>query len=201
MKPRLTPRPKPIDANLYASQIVHMYVNEGMSVMRIAKTIRETLPKTQCINSQLITQVLTNAHVVRTHSQNMKVIVQHLSYDKSCRSCRQQFQAKRYNHNYCSICAPDETSLGRVMHFGVTHEHVEKMLNEQHNRCALCEKDFDLIIPRKRKKTAISVDHDHTTGRVRGLLCDNCNVSLGHLENKGIKWLDRALVYIGRASV
>jgi hypothetical protein len=50
----------------------------------------------------------------------------------------------------------------------------DAMLKRQGGRCAICRK-----VPRKRY---LAVDHDHTTGRVRGLLCFFCNSALGVWE-------------------
>lgn len=49
-----------------------------------------------------------------------------------------------------------------------------RMLAEQDGRCAICMKQ-----PRSKR---LSVDHDHTTGRVRGLLCQPCNRGLRSFE-------------------
>jgi len=46
----------------------------------------------------------------------------------------------------------------------------------------------------------LSIDHDHTTGRVRGMLCRKCNISLGNFEDNP-EWLRRAALYLeGRLS-
>jgi hypothetical protein len=48
-------------------------------------------------------------------------------------------------------------------------------LKEQDGKCAICNKSDHL-------GTALSVDHEHATGRVRGLLCRKCNSVLGIFE-------------------
>ena len=50
------------------------------------------------------------------------------------------------------------------------------MLEKQENKCAICRKVFD-----DRKHT--HVDHNHTTGKVRALLCNQCNLAVGHLQD------------------
>ena len=59
--------------------------------------------------------------------------------------------------------------------FGITIEEYENLLKKQENVCAICKNN--MIFKRK-----LDVDHDHKTGKIRGLLCSNCNGSLGWYE-------------------
>ena len=71
--------------------------------------------------------------------------------------------------------------------FGITLEQYELLLKEQGYSCAICKK------PSTRKRLA--VDHCHTTGKVRGLLCSHCNQGLGHfMDNQTI--LENSLNYL-----
>lgn len=65
------------------------------------------------------------------------------------------------------------------------------MLQTQNNACAICSKDA------KEFKIALSVDHDHATDRVRGLLCYKCNLGLGYFKDN-INNLDRAKSYLNK---
>lgn len=66
-----------------------------------------------------------------------------------------------------------------VRSYGITQEQREAMEKEQGGLCASCGNP-----PRGRGHTAkLFVDHCHTTGRVRGLLCHPCNVALGLLRD------------------
>lgn len=56
--------------------------------------------------------------------------------------------------------------------YGLTEEAYASMLSEQHGRCAVCRQEESV-------KEVLSVDHCHTTGTVRGLLCSRCNTGLG----------------------
>lgn len=61
--------------------------------------------------------------------------------------------------------------------FGITIEEYEIMLDAQGNRCAICG-GYQVI-----KGDNLYVDHDHITGRIRGLLCHYCNVGIGMLKD------------------
>jgi hypothetical protein len=69
----------------------------------------------------------------------------------------------------------------------------DSMLVTQGGRCAICGTD------KPGGAGTFSVDHDHTTGAVRGLLCTNCNQGIGHLKDD-IAILQAALEYLKRFS-
>ena len=61
--------------------------------------------------------------------------------------------------------------------FGITVEDFEVMLSEQGGRCAVCGTDSP-----GGQGNQFHVDHCHRTGKVRALLCSNCNRGLGHFQ-------------------
>lgn len=61
--------------------------------------------------------------------------------------------------------------------YGLTSEEYWKVYEYQGGKCAICQRATG-----KRKK--LSVDHDHSTGEVRMLLCTRCNRMLGHLRDE-----------------
>lgn len=66
--------------------------------------------------------------------------------------------------------------------YGLEPGQYAAMLLEQDGRCAICR------CPEKVESSngvawSLSVDHDHKTGRVRELLCSNCNKAVGHLRD------------------
>lgn len=75
----------------------------------------------------------------------------------------------------------------RIRKYGITPEQYDEMLEAQGNRCAICGNG---------NKRVMAIDHCHATGKVRGLLCDPCNISLGHIERKD--FLEKALKYIAK---
>lgn len=70
--------------------------------------------------------------------------------------------------------------------YGITMEDYYQMLAHQENRCAICNIEAT--------KT-LDVDHCHETGKVRGLLCNNCNRGIGHLKDNS-EMLRKAADYI-----
>ena len=77
--------------------------------------------------------------------------------------------------------------------YGITFEMFEQMSEAQGHVCAICKEPE--IIMQNGKVKAFSVDHNHTTGQVRGLLCKNCNVSLGGFRDN-ITYLKSAIEYL-----
>ena len=71
--------------------------------------------------------------------------------------------------------------------YGLTSEGYETLLKDQKGVCALCG--------RPPKIQRLSVDHDHDTGRIRGLLCRGCNSSLGQLGDT-LDNLKKVLIYL-----
>ncbi len=62
----------------------------------------------------------------------------------------------------------------RLWKYGVTPEQFQVLHAAQSGRCAVCRSSTP-----GRKKANFHVDHDHETGKVRGLLCGDCNTGLG----------------------
>jgi hypothetical protein len=77
-----------------------------------------------------------------------------------------------------------EKERGFVRRYGITWRDFEAMLTAQGNACAICRVPHDPNAPARRGKLGLHVDHDHKTGRVRGLLCNGCNRALGFVQDR-----------------
>lgn len=81
-------------------------------------------------------------------------------------------------------------SSWRYQGIEITVSEFERMMAEQSGLCLICDK------PEADNGKALAVDHDHETGKVRGLLCDRCNQGLGRFKDSP-ELLRRALLYLG----
>lgn len=76
-------------------------------------------------------------------------------------------------HYRCATCQHrHEKSYQLQKAYGITLEEYDRLLTAQGNVCAICN-------GKQQGTRSLAVDHDHTTGEVRGLLCHNCNRAIG----------------------
>lgn len=71
--------------------------------------------------------------------------------------------------------------------YGITLSQYQIILELQNGKCAICNKIQD--------KRPLSVDHDHTTGKIRGLLCLKCNSGIGFVS-EDVNILESMISYI-----
>lgn len=83
--------------------------------------------------------------------------------------------------------------------YGITASDYIALAQAQHDRCAICGLRFADVERQKSDQTQrLHVDHDHETGKVRGLLCFRCNNGLGFFRDD-IAALEAAIAYIKRS--
>ena len=82
----------------------------------------------------------------------------------------------------------EEQRISRIRMYGIDVPDYERLLEEQGGGCAICGKK-----PEERR--ALDIDHDHRTGKVRGLLCSNHNRGIG-LIGDDLMSLVKALEYL-----
>lgn len=76
--------------------------------------------------------------------------------------------------------------------YGLTEEKYKELFIEQDNKCSICGTSFE--------DTKAFVDHDHKTGKVRGLLCTQCNTLLG-MAKDDTEILDAAIQYLKNSDI
>lgn len=85
-------------------------------------------------------------------------------------------------------CPVSRVRTALIPKYSITKEEIQVLAERQHHQCAICKRTGKLC-----------VDHCHTTAKVRGLLCDRCNTSLGLLGDS-IERLLSAVRYLESAS-
>ena len=89
-----------------------------------------------------------------------------------------------------------DTHLKR--NFGISLEQYDGIFAAQNGKCAICGNTESTLDRRSGEPKMLSVDHDHITGKIRGLLCQRCNLILGLFEDStsnlimAIKYLEKS---------
>jgi hypothetical protein len=101
-----------------------------------------------------------------------------------CRACVLSTQKAYYRRNsqrigsyvklWKATNADRVKKLARFKLYGLSPAAYLELVASQDERCAICRKKPDKIL---------AVDHDHVTGKVRGLLCQCCNLALGQAKD------------------
>ena len=125
--------------------------------------------------------------------------------ETECPECGKKIQSKRKD-TLCSECREKhlklhwkkvETSRDLILKkdqalkrtYGITLDQYKELFEQQEGKCRICGKHSDEC-PR-----SLDVDHNHTNGKIRGLLCNKCNQALG-LFNDNVDTLRRAIEYL-----
>ena len=109
-------------------------------------------------------------------------------YTAWCKVCTKQ------HHREWRIQNPEKARLSQKQtklksHYGLTLEAFNQRFGSHNGRCDVCRKT---PTPKER---ALMIDHDHTSGSVRGLLCLSCNRGIGCFEDSS--WLlVKAAIYL-----
>lgn len=132
---------------------------------------------------------------------------------KHCTKCGEQKPLSEFHKNkkskdgftrYCGKCCTNQSkewyrknpnvkrNANLIREYGITLEQFEAMKVAQHNKCGICKSDF-------KNSVDTCVDHDHTTKKVRELLCNHCNRAIGLLKESP-EILKSALAYLKKYS-
>lgn len=107
-----------------------------------------------------------------------------------CIACAKLVDAKRsgdYTRNH--------RDYNLRKNFGISVDEYEALEVKQGGVCAICKKMESIPHTTGGNVKRLSVDHDHATGVVRGLLCGRCNTALGKF-NDDVSQLEAAIAYL-----
>ncbi len=81
-----------------------------------------------------------------------------------------------------------------IRSYGISLEEFQLLRAAQLDKCAIC-KQPETAKANNGEVRALSIDHDHVTGKVRGLLCHKCNMAIGHFEDD-VQRLQNTIQYL-----
>jgi hypothetical protein len=106
-----------------------------------------------------------------------------------CKRCTKKYRDKQ--------TAADRKELKLKSIYGMTPFDYWRMVELQDNKCCICGQKEAFVHNDTKRPTLLSVDHCHVTGKIRGLLCRQCNQMLGNAKDipavlvKGAEYLER----------
>lgn len=109
----------------------------------------------------------------------------HVDATKACPRCKLDKPLTDYNTQAKSVdglqfmCRECQRVDKRFRRYGVTAGWYDKTLEAQGMSCAVCR----IHISDYTRSRYFDVDHDHNTGKPRGLLCNRCNMVLGQIDD------------------
>lgn len=125
-----------------------------------------------------------------------------------CKPCCKEYLGNRYRANpehFKKIQLkylknnPQKRKSSILKHqFGITIEQYDMMIKMQNGLCAICE-ELETAKHQNGIVKQLSVDHNHKSGKIRGLLCHRCNLSIGLLKEDR-KIFINALKYLEKNS-
>ncbi len=134
---------------------------------------------------------------------------------KKCKTCNKRKNIDKFYYNrlrscyhvHCIKCTlnnekkklavnPEHFQNKRLKkNFGITLETYNKMSTQQDHLCNICKKPESTVNGASNKIQKLAVDHNHITGKIRGLLCAECNLALGKFK-EDISILTNAIEYL-----
>lgn len=86
-------------------------------------------------------------------------------------------KVKKYIQTYNKTNPDVQRKTQYKRKFGITLDDYDKMFDIQEGKCSICTKHQSEL------KKLLHVDHNHETGKIRGLLCGDCNLALGMFKD------------------
>jgi hypothetical protein len=119
--------------------------------------------------------------------------------EKKCKECSKSYVPVSPSHLYCT---DDCADIGHQRNwlrknYKMTLEEYQKIFKDQNGKCAICQEIGFAM--RENQRQLVVIDHCHSSGKVRGLLCHNCNRALGLFKDK-INNLENAIRYLESAT-
>lgn len=123
---------------------------------------------------------------------------------KKCSKCKQPKEISQFGNpanktisTYCKVCQKKINKEKKIINrekllktnYNMSLKQYNEIFVKQNGCCAICKKHQSEL------SITLAVDHNHETGKIRGLLCQNCNRALGHFQDN-INTMQNAILYI-----
>lgn len=173
-------------------EVAVAYYLEGHSFQETLLFLRQTTH----VSDRSLRRLLKDRNLNRNKSEAQKF----KRFDCICKICSDHYKGRTPTSIMCDKCVGGSIGFTkerqqkysyyrRITSYGLDVLTYENILDKQAGLCGLCQ----------NKMKSPCVDHDHITGQVRGLLCNQCNLTLGQVELLGrFDWLKRAKCWIQR---
>lgn len=112
--------------------------------------------------------------------------------NRNCKKCHLK-NMKDYHLRNKEKVAKINRKHKLMRNYGITIEQYEILLKKQSGKCAICGTSEI----RRAKAKYFNIDHNHKTGNIRGLLCHDCNIILGKL-NDDIEMCKNIIKYLSK---
>jgi hypothetical protein len=116
----------------------------------------------------------------RGHSR----IPANLNSGGGCKTCCKQATVRWKHDNRGRHLEHRRIYAWKVQNINITIPQWKKLQTDQAGCCAICKR------PEASLPTALAVDHNHQSGKIRGLLCSACNYHVGYFEKFGEKLME-----------
>jgi hypothetical protein len=114
------------------------------------------------------------------------------AYRDYCKECGIEDRLHKYHHEGGKQKQKERSFKHNMKKYGITPDDYQQLFQQQDGKCAIC---FTNVVCRTRVTYNLFVDHDHQSGKVRGLLCHHCNAGLGHFRDS-VENLQTAINYL-----
>lgn len=153
----------------WLNDATELYHVKGLSAQRTLAILQE---KGFDVSAQRLRRFLLRTNVLRIQSRaggwsSAK------RPSRICEHCRREYAPKSRTQRWCVDCCPTLKDGTRMMMYGISKSDYDMLLQRSNNACEICRVPF---------VSTPCIDHEHISGRVRGLLCHSCNLHLSWFD-------------------
>jgi hypothetical protein len=164
----------------------------------IARQKRDIVTCKTCKKDFLFATYADRKFCSKKCSNEGKIVNPHTSENsKLCPSCKKDLPLSEYHNSklkykgrsqLCKTCVNNGLKKSRLKsQYGMTFEQLNEMKEKQNHCCLVCKQQTEKLV----------IDHCHKSGKVRGLLCNQCNMGIGLFKDNS-EYLKGAISYLSQ---